>query len=202
MRTFIYICISLWIAAPAHGQSSEPVAVDEPAPQLNWEINLGSNQTLIPFIGGPALLSQKNHFLGQAACYRERRWSAGIHAGAYYHQYLQSGIQLFGSMGKQIGLPKSIGQFKPYLMTGLHAKKPVGETIVLDQGEYQVNPSHWNLGLMGGMGMSYRHFFPSHRAYLSLSYQAWFMGPFVKGYIPLLPNSTMLMGIQFPLAKP
>lgn len=168
-----------------------------------------NNQTYMPFVGMGNIFTAKWHpgllagvvFDGKAK--KQHTPFTMVQAGFFYHRFLQSGIQLYASQGTSIRLnshfsvPVSVGA--GYFHSFTFTKNFKME----DNGEYKATGRFGRPQAMIAVsaGLGYHFNMCSHPAQLQLNYQPWMQLPFIKSYVPMLPNNALVLGLRYNLAQ-
>ena len=169
-------------------------------------IELINNATLLPPASITAIATQPLH-LGLAVGY-EFGWKEKIHSkwyqnaklGYYYHQFASQNIQLYSEFGYRQSIKKFA--INGGLLGGYLHQLPLSKKFVLQSdGTYASNRNYGRSQAMIGatVGIGYNLRTIENPLRLLLSYQFWVQTPFVAGYVPVLPNGTLLVGFQFKL---
>ncbi len=183
------------------------------AQQQSWPIHVSvfSNATLPP----PGILTRvfaeplhPGLSLGTAYTYRNN----GTHellqtlkAGYFYHRYSQQAIQLYTEIGYR--LHTRAGLALGLLVGGgyLHAI-PTTQTFEWNgQAGYarKTNSGRLRALVSTTVEVGYTTLVRTHTPVrFFLGYQCWLQFPFVKQYVPVLPNTALHVGVNIPLRKP
>lgn len=127
-----------------------------------------------------------------------------IRLGFFYHRLAQKAIQVYSELGWQHRAFNTM--FYGFRLGGgyLHSFADVPVFVADDEGNYHTK---------GGFGrpqfMASLSFRPGitlalnsqHPFNLFLEYQFWMQFPFVKGYVPILPNTSLHLGLNFYINK-
>lgn len=119
--------------------------------------------------------------------------------GYFYHQYSQHGIMLYSELNYR-------RKFNNFYAEGglgagyLHSIPDIKNYTLNSKGEYEKKPNYGRPQFMPSalLGIGY-YFNNSTGCHVFLNYQMWFQLPFVRSYVPVLPNSTIQLGLGFPL---
>lgn len=122
--------------------------------------------------------------------------------GAYYHRFMHTGVKIYPEFNYEFQIAN-----KWRLTSGLgggyiHSFENVA-TLRLNDGEYEkVNSLKGRPQFMFGLNFGARYI-PENWKGISLqcSFSSFLQGPFVSGYVPLLPYNTFDLGFQVPIQK-
>lgn len=119
--------------------------------------------------------------------------------GYSYHQYAQSTIQLYSEAGFRHRIWKGTAAEVRIGAGYLHAI-PATEIFTLKDGQYRKKTNLGRPQVMAGaaLGLSYTQRKAAHPLRFFLDYQFYLQMPFVKSYVPLLPNTLLHLGIGAP----
>lgn len=131
-----------------------------------------------------------------------RRWAhASIFQSAVlgyqYHRYVQHTIQLYSEFGYRYQLRWPIDLEARLGVGYLHAI-PDSEIFKLEEGVYVRKKGLGRPQAMAGLTVGAGFRLPKGWSIL-LAYQFYVQMPFVKSYVPVLPNTALHLGMQFPL---
>ncbi|MFN3404869.1 MAG: hypothetical protein ACK40G_12290 [Cytophagaceae bacterium] len=121
--------------------------------------------------------------------------------GYFFHRYNQHGIQLFTETAYRFKIYKGLGGETMLGLGYLHSI-PDMQIFVLKDGEY-VKKRNWGrpqimFGLAGGLFYQFEKDFP---AAIFLNLHFWMQAPYVKSYVPMLPNTSLHLGLRFNINK-
>lgn len=122
--------------------------------------------------------------------------------GVYYHRFMHTGLKIYPEFNYELQVAD-----KWRIISGLgggyiHSFENVA-TLRLNNGEYEkVNALIGRPQFMFGLNFGARYL-PENWKGVSVqcSFSSFLQGPFVSGYIPLLPYNTFDLGVQVPLIK-
>lgn len=132
----------------------------------------------------------------------KNQWLQTAKLGIYYHKYSQTGIQLF-----------SEGAYRRTLWRGLTVEARLGagylhaipdlQVFELQDGTYRRKRTIGRAQFMGSFatGIGYRFSSAPDAPRMFVDYQFFMQMPFVKNYVPLLPNTALHIGAAFPFFK-
>jgi hypothetical protein len=129
----------------------------------------------------------------------KNQWFQTVKLGVYYHKYSQTGIQLYSEVGYRRALWKRLGAELRIGAGYLHAISDL-QTFKLVNGQYERKRTIGRPQAMGGaaFGFGYRLGAAPDAPRIFLDYQFFLQMPFVKNYVPLLPNTALHVGVAFP----
>jgi hypothetical protein len=132
----------------------------------------------------------------------KNQWFQTVKLGVYYHKYSQTGIQLYSEIGHRRALWKRLGAELRLGAGYLHAISDL-QTFELVNGQYERKRTFGRPQVMGGaaLGLGYRLGSAPDAPRIFLDYQFFLQAPFVKSYVPLLPNTAVHAGVAFPFFK-
>ncbi len=170
-------------------------------------LTLFNNQTYIPFLGMGNIVNSKWHpgiatglvFDGKE---RKRYMSfTTVNVGFFHHRFIQAGLQIYGSRGIDYRINEKFSIVGTAGAGYLHSVT-LHKTFVADEnGNYTVSGRLGRpqamIALSGGLGYNFR--FGSRSAQCQLTYQPWMQFPFIKSYVPLLPNNALQFAVRYNL---
>jgi len=173
----------------------------------SFDISIFNNQYYFPFLGMSNIVSAKYH-PGMSIGYtrklkevKKRILYSDLKLGLYNHRFIQTGIQLYGDIGYRFTLPR-----KFYLSTDiglgyLHSIKHQTTFKSDGDGNYSKVRNFGRAQFMTGIGLGIgkQLIVSSKPVRVYLKYQPWFQMPFIKSYVPMLPNNSMHLGININL---
>lgn len=127
------------------------------------------------------------------------QWFQTAKLGYSYHQYVQNTIQLYSELGYRRAIWKGTAAELRIGAGYLHAI-PATEIFTLKDGQYQKKTNLGRPQVMAGtaLGISYTQQNTAHPMRFFLDYQFYLQMPFVKSYVPLLPNTLLHFGVGVP----
>lgn len=121
-----------------------------------------------------------------------------------YQQYVQHAVQLYPELGYRYVFNNGI-KVGPKLGFGyLHAFTDLQQFKLNDQGEYYRMKNKGTPSLMASFALELGydlHKVTSIPAMIFTQYQLWFQTPFVKSYVPVLPNTALHLGLSYNINK-
>lgn len=176
---------------------------------LPVSVSVFNNGTALPGSGYAGLFSQTVHpgiTLGTAHFYRQTTRSElfqTLKLGYFYHRHNQHAIQLYSELGYRY-LTRSGFYGEGLFGAGyLHSFADV-QQFKWEEGRYVKKA---NLGrpqlmiaasLAAGYDLQKKTRLPLR---LFLQYQFWLQTPFVRKYVPLLPNTALHVGAIYPITR-
>ncbi len=132
----------------------------------------------------------------------KNQWLQTAKLGIYYHKYSQMGIQLYSEAAYRRALWQRLTAEARLGAGYLHAV-PDLQVFELRNGEYRRKKTPGRAQFMAGLaaGLGYRLGNASDAPRVFVDYQFFLQMPFVKSYVPLLPNTALHLGIGFPFFK-
>lgn len=113
-----------------------------------------------------------------------------------YHRYVQHTIQAYSEVGYRYALRWPLN-LEARLGAGYLHAIPAAQVFVFDQGRYVRKKSWGRAQLMAGAALGVGVRLPRDWT-LVLQYQFYIQTPFVRSYVPVLPNTALHAGVQFP----
>lgn len=135
------------------------------------------------------------HFRIRSSKKSERFLKATL--GYYYHRYVQHGVQLYGTWHYRYRLGSLLSVEGAAGVGYLHAISAVEVFKLNASGEY-VKQKNWGrpklmLPLQMALSIACKKNNPQASRFF-VQYQFWMQAPFVKNYVPLLPNTALHLG--------
>lgn len=170
---------------------------------LPLEISLFNNATLLPgaakagVFGWPIHPGIRAGILFQLQQREKSTWFQTAQLAYHYHRYVHHGIQLYSELGYQHDLSSTFDIEGRIGLGYLHAISAV-PSFELQEGSYQKRDNWGRAQMTGGasLGLGYE-IAPDWRLFLQT--QFYLQIPFVREYVPILPNLAFHTGFQFPL---
>lgn len=129
------------------------------------------------------------------------QWFQTAKLGFSHHQYVQSTLQLYSEFGYRRAIWK--GTAAELRLGGgyLHAI-PAAEIFELKGSAYEKKTNLGRPQAMAGaaLGLSYTQQKAAHPLRFFVDYQVYLQMPFVKSYVPLLPNTLLHVGAAAPFS--
>ena len=122
--------------------------------------------------------------------------------GYFYHRLSQQAIQLYTETEYQTKLFKSISGNIDLGVGYLHSFNEREQFELNDNGDYVKKKNFGKAQLMFGTSFGLSYSFLNENCLLSrvfINSQFWFQTPFVKSYVPLLPQTTLYLGVELPI---
>lgn len=168
-----------------------------------FNISLFNNATLLPGAGELGVFGIPVHpgcRIGTAFVLREKEkseWFQTVQLGYFYHQYVHHAIQLYTETGYRYGFAPRWDAEGLIGLGYLHAI-PSTPSFKLKDGQYKKLSSLGRPQLMGGatLGLGYT-LRPELRVFLQS--QFYIQVPFVREYVPVLPNIAFHIGMSLPI---
>ncbi len=129
------------------------------------------------------------------------QWFQTAKLGFSYHQYVQSAIQLYTEAGYRRAIWKgTAAEFR--LGAGYLHAIPDTEIFTLKDGQYEKKTNLGRPQVMAGatLGLSYTQQKAANPLRFFVDYQFYMQMPFVKSYVPLLPNTLLHAGVGAPFS--
>lgn len=170
----------------------------------SYRFSVFNNQYYYPFVGIKNVFTSKYHAgisAGIINNIKEKKKSTiyyDIRLGVYHHRFIQTGIQLYSNIGFRYKLPKQFYVSSEigagYLHAILHQKIFKAD----ENGNYSKvrtigkPQTIFALGISAGKQVK----ICKKQSNIFISYQPWFQLPYIKSYVPLLPNNSLHLGFE------
>lgn len=194
-----------WLFFLAFGGLCNTVILSNDTIRHQILISVFNNATMLPGSGSLGILNTPLHpgiRVGTVVKFKETLkydLYSNINLGCYYHHLSQLGFQLYAEPGYRYKFKSGIG-LETQLALGYLLAKPDLQVFELNgSGEYQ-KKSYWRSQLMTGLGIGASYELGSntgHPMRIFLNYQFFLQTPFVRNYVPLLPNTSLHFGCLF-----
>ncbi len=170
----------------------------------SFQVNIFTNQYFFPFLGMGNIFTAKYHpgisagFVKNIKKTEKTTFYYDAKIGLYHHRFIQTGVQLYGDLGYRITLPKKFfaaGEFGfGYLHTIIHQSNFKAD----GNGNYIKVKNFGKPQVMTGIGIKVGKQITvcKNPGRLFINYQPWFQFPFIKSYVPLLPNNSLHIGFD------
>lgn len=128
------------------------------------------------------------------------QWFQTAKLGVSYHQYVQTAVQLYSELGYRRAIWRGMAAETRLGAGYLHAFSNT-EVFSLKDRSYDKKANLGRPQFMGSMalGLSYQLQKGQHPPRFFVDYQFFLQMPFVKSYVPLLPNTALHIGAAVPL---
>jgi hypothetical protein len=175
--------------------------------QVGYSLSFFNNATKLPLASFSAVWDQPLH-PGVCAGYefhwrQSSPWFQTVKLGYYYHQFVQSGIQLYTDYGYRKEFYRSFFIEGAFSLGYLHLISHNEQAELDDTGVYRISNGAGRPQVMFGpsAGLGYNVKIPKATLSIFTSYHVWLQAPFVPGYVPLLPNGSLQVGVRFSVPK-
>src|SRR6478609_8134772 len=175
--------------------------------QRSVSLSLFNNASQLPPSSFSAVWSQPLH-PGIAAGYEfhwkeESRWFQSVKVGFYYHQFVQSAIQLYTDFGYRKIYRNGLFWDASVSLGYLHAIALTDQAKLNANGDYVTKNGIGRAQVMTSLtpGFGYRFQLKERQLSVFTAYQIWLQLPFVPGYVPLLPNGSVHLGARLSINK-
>ena len=132
----------------------------------------------------------------------KNQWLQTIKAGGYYHQYSQTALQVYSELNYRRKIFQKIsGDAK--LGLGYMYAIPDLQTFELKDGIYEEKKISGRSQFMASvaLGLRYQLSDSSDGPQLFMNMQCFFQMPFIKSYVPVLPNTALHVGVALPFFR-
>ena len=118
----------------------------------------------------------------------------------FYHRYMQHGIQLYTETGYRYCFKIRLTLEARLGLGYLHSIPATGVYKLYDDGNYEKASSFGRPQfILPSFSFSIAHRLRGTNVSAFFTYQVWMQMPFVKQYVPLLPNTSVHIGARVPL---
>ena len=118
----------------------------------------------------------------------------------FYHKYAQHGIQLYTETGYRYCFKIRLTLEARLGLGYLHSIPATGVYKLDENGEYEnANSFGRPQFILPSASFSIAHRLRGTNVSAFFTYQIWMQIPFVKQYVPLLPNTSVHIGARIPL---
>ena len=176
--------------------------------QHRMEIRASNNITGLPFSSYPALFYSNFHpgidagIQHRINTNEKHQWAVSGNIGLFYHRFIQTGIKIYPSLDYAFAIG-SKWKLKASLDLGyLMAINNVAVLELQDDGNYEsraLNKVRSQFMLGWRIGASYCPSGDPYGMAYTLAFGSFLQGPYVSGYVPLLPYNTFSLGIDMPI---
>ncbi len=176
-----------------------------------------SNASALPT--SPGQIFEKIHpgiMVGTAFRYNKNQThqlSQTVKLGFFHHRFVQSAVQLYSEFAYRYELKNGLG-FDAMAGAGYVHSIPHTEILVLNNdGVYEKKTNLGKPEFMGstaiGLGYTFKKnqflrkkthpIYLAHPIRIFANYQFWLQAPFIKQYVPVLPNTALHIGLAYQL---
>lgn len=127
------------------------------------------------------------------------QWFQTAKLGVSYHKYVQTDVQLYSEAGYRRAIWRGIAAEMRLGAGYLHAFSNT-EVFQIKDGSYSKKANLGRPQLMAStaFGLSYQLQKGQNPPRFFIDYQFFLQMPFVKSYVPLLPNTALHLGVSIP----
>lgn len=199
MRLLLIVALTgcSWLASRAEAQSEDPKARHYVLSVFNaaTQLPVGHLFSVPVRLGGTAGVEFRYNR------HPENQWFQTAKFGFSYHRYVQSSIQLYSETGYRRAIWKGLAAEMRLGAGYLHAI-PATEIFTLKGKTYDQKANLGRPQVMAGgtLGLSFTQQNRAKPLRFSLDYQFYLQMPFVKQYVPLLPNTLLHVGVAAPFS--
>lgn len=132
----------------------------------------------------------------------KNQWLQTIKLAGYYHQYSQTALQLYSELNYRRKIFQKIsGDVK--LGMGYMYAIPDLQTFELKDGIYEekITSGRSQFMVSVAMGLRYQLSESFDGPQLFMNMQCFLQMPFIKRYVPVLPNTALHAGVAFPFFR-
>lgn len=203
-KLFQYLTWLLFlISGIATTSGAQPQAASEnPVKKSPLIISVFQQATLLPGADGVFGIIHPGVSAGTAFRYNKsenNQFFQTAKLAVSYHQYVQTSIQIYSEAGYRRGIWQGLGA-ELRLGAGYLHSIPGVEVFKLKDNGYESRPRVGRPQAMvsAAGGLSYAT--PQNIRFF-VDYQFFIQMPFVKNYVPLVPNTAVHAGVSFPFFK-
>jgi hypothetical protein len=175
----------------------------------SFDFSVFNNQYYFPFLGIKNLVGSKYHpglafgYTRNLKVKKKSIFYLDAKLGVYHHRFIQTGIQLYGDIGYRFLLPRNFDISTDITLGYLHAILHQTSFKADGDGNYKKVKNYGKSQFMTGIGIGVGKQIHSSSGTMRvfIKYQPWFQMPFIKSYVPLLPNNSMHLGVNFNISK-
>lgn len=123
-------------------------------------------------------------------------WYQTVKLGYFYHAHVQHAVQLYTELGYRYTHKSGFGAFGQLGLDYLHSFADQ-QVFVLEDGVYKKKFPSGRPQAMIGLNPGIHYDFSKRGKtplILFFAYQAWFQLPYVKKYVPIMPNVSFQLG--------
>ena len=167
-----------------------------------------ANATTLPTRSGEILRSpHPGLVVGTAFRYNEspkNQLAQTLKLGYIYHQFVHHSVQLYSEFEYKRMLSSRVSISGAIGLGYIHLFPATGVFHRNDQGQYEKKPNRGRPQLMGTTALGVGYLLnPNGKNPFEIftRYQFFVQGPFVRQYVPVLPNTALQLGVNYPLFK-
>lgn len=201
MKSFLLTC---WLLI------NQLVLWAQEVPQREIALSFFNNATAMP-LGGklgifhsplhPGVTAGASQYLKQ---HMRHQVFLSIKIAYLYQQRVQQGIQLYPELGYRFVFNNGIGMGPRLGLGYMHAFTDLQQFRFNEQGAYERVPNRGIPSFMASFGIEVSYDLQkkiSIPVRIFTNYQLWFQTPFVRSYVPVLPNAALHLGSAFYLNR-
>lgn len=130
----------------------------------------------------------------------KKQWFQSVVLGYFYHRYMQHAIQVYTEAGYRYNCKVRLS-FEGKIGLGYLHSIPATEIYKIDNnGEYiRANRFGRAQFMLPVVSFGIAHRLRNTDISLFFNYQFWLQLPFVKQYVPVLPNTSFHIGVNIPI---
>ncbi|MGV3588671.1 MAG: hypothetical protein ACO1OF_16830 [Adhaeribacter sp.] len=194
-KTIALALLGLLAAATTKGQQQRPLS-----------IAVLANATALPTRTGEIFRSiHPGLAVGTAFRYNQNpvnQLSQTLKVGYVYHQFVQHSVQVYSELEykrlirQRVSLAGALGAGYVHIFSATQVFRRN------DNGGYEEKPNWGRPQVMGSLALGLGYLLnPTSDKPLEIfaRYQFWVEAPFVRQYVPVLPNTALHLGLNYPL---
>ncbi|WMJ74768.1 hypothetical protein RCC89_16560 [Cytophagaceae bacterium ABcell3] len=169
-------------------------------------LSLFNNATALPFTGTAGVIHTPLHpgfSIGTLHYWLEREKVSiyqTFRLGYFYHRFSQHAVQLYTEPSFRFKIVGGLG-LNTRIGAGYLHSWPDTEVFVLENGEYRKQTNLGRPQIMGSFSFGPEYDFEAQGLKVFIDYQFWVQAPFVRQYVPVLPNSAIHIGIVYNILR-
>jgi len=132
----------------------------------------------------------------------KNQWVQTIKASGYYHQYSQTALQVYSELNYRRKIFQNMSGDAKLGMGYMYAI-PDLQTFELKDGIYDEKKTSGRSQFMASVALGLRYHLSdsSEGPQLFIHMQSFLQMPFIKSYVPVLPNTAIHAGVAFPFFR-
>lgn len=168
--------------------------------QQNIALSLFNNATLLPPRSLVAVANQPIHpgvSVGFERALKKSHLLHTVQLGLFHHKYVHNGVQIYTELGKRWDFLEHFW-WEARIGAGYLHTFTLNDQASLDaNGKYELDKKTGRPQFMFGPTVRLGYFpdLENGRIGFFVNYHVWMQTPFVKSYVPLLPNGSLHVGV-------
>jgi hypothetical protein len=194
---YLFACITCWSSHCA-GQKHKPDHFSLAATTLHTDFPFGSFSNLFTKEFHPGLE------IGTGFIWKSRAkhdWFQDFKLGYSYHRFVQHSITLYSEIGYRYKFLKTFNAEAALGAGYLHAISAEKVFVLQSDGTYKKKNSLGRPQAMASFSIGLSQKITASGINVFLNYQQRLQFPFIKSYVPLLPENILKAGVRIPLTS-